>query len=41
MTEDAIEVMSENELREGLLGRGVNLDDYIDKRDLIRIAKNL
>ena len=41
MTDAAIEDLSEIELREGLAGRGVNLEELIDKAELVRIAKNL
>ena len=41
MTDAAIEDLSEIELREGLAGRGVNLEKLIDKAELVRIAKNL
>jgi hypothetical protein len=41
MKDVAIEDLSEIELREGLAGRGVNLEKNVGKAELIRIAKNL
>ena len=41
MTDVAIEDLSDIELREGLAGRGVNLEKNVSKAELIRIAKNL
>ena len=41
MTDVAIEDLSEIELREGLAGRGVNLEKNVGKAELIRLAKNL
>ena len=41
MTDAAIEDLSETELREGLAGRGANLEKLVDKSELVRLAKNL
>ena len=41
MTSDAIETMSETELKEALIGRGVDVDNYQDKMDLVNKALNL
>ena len=41
MTAAAIEDLSEMELRDGLAGRGVNLENLVDKSELVRIAKSL
>ena len=41
MTDAAIEALSEAELKEGLIGRGINVEGQIDKLALIKKAKSL
>ena len=41
MTDASIEALSELELREALIGRGVNTSGKADKAELIRKAKSL
>lgn len=41
MTSDAIEAMSETELKEALAGRGVDITNYLDKTDLVNKALSL
>ena len=41
MTSDAIEAMSETELKKALIGRGVNIADYQDKIELVNKALSL
>lgn len=41
MTSDAIEALSEEELREGLIGRGVDVSAYRDKQQLVSKALSL
>ena len=41
MTDASIEALSEPDLREGLIGRGVDVSEITDKVELIRKAKNL
>ena len=41
MTDAAIEAFSEAELKEGLIGRGINVEGQIDKLALIKKAKSL
>ena len=41
MTRQAIEALPENELRQALIGRGVDVTDTQDKAELVRKALNL
>jgi hypothetical protein len=41
MTSDAIEALTETELKEALIGRGVDVSDYQDKADLVNKALSL
>ena len=41
MTDASIEALSEAELKEGLIGRGINVEGQIDKLALIKKAKSL
>ncbi|MGI9658061.1 MAG: hypothetical protein ACR2OD_04065, partial [Gaiellaceae bacterium] len=41
LTSDAIEALSESELKEGLAGRGVDVTKYENKADLVNKALSL
>ena len=41
MTSDAIEAMTETELRVALVGRGVDASEFHDKKDLVNKALNM
>jgi truncated hemoglobin YjbI len=41
MTIDAVETLSEAELKDGLIGRGIDVTQYRDKRDLVNKALSL
>jgi truncated hemoglobin YjbI len=41
MTNDAIEALSENELKEALAGRGIDVGDYQNKQELVNKALRL
>ncbi len=41
MTSDAIEALTETELREALVGRGVKLSDFQGKKELMSMALNM
>jgi hypothetical protein len=39
MTSDAIEALTETELKEALIGRGVDVSNYRDKKELVSKAR--
>ena len=41
MTNEAIAAMSENDLRDALIGRGVDVSNLKSKQELVEMAKNL
>ncbi len=41
MTSDAIEALTETELKEALIGRGVDVSNYQDKTELVNKALSL
>ncbi|MFK5978046.1 MAG: hypothetical protein QM488_04085 [Rhizobiaceae bacterium] len=41
MTIDAVEALSESELKDGLIGRGIDVTQYHEKRDLVNKALSL
>ncbi len=41
MSSDAIEALSENQLKEGLITRGIDVNKYHDKKELVNIALRL